>query len=322
MRFNSTIAWIAGAALAVGLFTAASAEQQSVWVGTGSLTGIYYPTGGAICRMVNRSRQQHGIRCATEATNGSVFNLNTVRSGELDFGVVQSDWQYHAYNGTGRFAQQGRFDGLRAVFSVHAEPFTLLARADAGIERFEDLKGKRVNIGNPGSGHRATMEVVMDVFGLSTGDFALTTELKGPAMADALCEGKIDAMIYTVGHPAAVITEATSRCDVKLIPVTGGPIDQLVRDNSYYRAAMVPGGMYKGNEEDIATFGIGATFVTSTEVSEDVVFAVVKAVFDNFEDFKTLHPAFATLDEKQMIVDGLSAPLHAGAQKYYRQRRW
>jgi TRAP transporter TAXI family solute receptor len=211
---------------------------------------------------------------------------------------------------------------LRAVFSVHPEPFTLLSRGDKPIRRFEDLKGYKVNVGNPGSGQRATMEVVMEAFGIKMSDFALAAELKGSEMAQALCDGKIDAMIYTVGHPAAAITEAVTTCDVDLVDVKGAPIDKLVRENSFYRVASIPGGMYAGNDQETTTFGVGATVITSAKVPDDVVYIVVKAVFDNFADFKKLHPAFANLKEDQMISDGLSAPLHPGAVRYYKERGW
>jgi TRAP transporter TAXI family solute receptor len=190
------------------------------------------------------------------------------------------------------------------------------------VKKFEDLKGMKVNVGNPGSGQRATMEVVMDAFGMKMSDFAVAAELKGSEMAQALCDGKIDAMIYTIGHPAAAITEATNSCDVRLVSVKGAPIDKLVADNSFYRVATVPGGMYKDNPNETTTFGVGATFVTSAKIPDNVVYTVVKAVFDNFADFKKLHPAFANLDEQQMISDGLSAPIHPGAMKYYKERGW
>ena len=292
-------------------------EQQFISIGTGGVTGVYYPTGGAICRLVNKNRKETGIRCAVESTGGSVYNINTIRAGELDFGVAQSDWQYHAYNGTSKFEEQGAFEGLRAVFSVHAEPFTVVARADAGISSFADLKGKRVNIGNPGSGQRGTMEVLMDALGWTTADFALASELKASEQSQALCDNKIDAMIYTVGHPSGSIAEATTSCDSVLVSVTGPEVEKLIADNDYYRVATIPGGMYRGNDSDVQTFGVGATFVSSTDVSDEVVYAVVSAVFDNIDAFRKLHPAFANLDPKQMAKDGLSAPIHSGAAKYY-----
>ncbi len=309
-----------GGTVLLGAMTAASmtVAQEFISIGTGGVTGVYYPTGGAICRLVNKSRKEHGIRCAVESTGGSVYNINTIKAGELEFGVAQSDWQHHAYNGTSKFADNP-FPDLRAVMSVHPEPFTLIVRGDSGIDSFEALVGKRVNVGNPGSGQRATMEVVMDAFGIGMGDLALATEYKGSEMAKQLCDGNIDAMIYTIGHPAAAIKEATTTCDAKLVSVTGAPIDKLVADNPFYRVATIPGGMYTGTDSETTTFGVGATFVTSTSVPEETVYIVAKSVMENIDDFKGLHPAFANLDPAQMVKDGLSAPLHDGAARAYRE---
>ena len=312
----------AGLMLAGATGPTAAAEQQFVSIGTGGVTGVYYPTGGAICRLVNKGRKEHGVRCSVESTGGSVYNLNTIRQGELDFGVAQSDWQYHAYNGTSKFEDQGAYENLRAVFSVHPEPFTVVARADSGISSFADLAGKRVNIGNPGSGQRGTMEVVMAALGWDKSTFALASELKSAEQSQALCDNKIDAMIFTVGHPSGSIKEATTSCDSVLVPVTGAEIDKLVGDNDYYRYATIPGGMYRGTDDDTETFGVGATFVSSSDVPAEVVYVIVKAVFENFDQFKKLHPAFANLKPEEMIKDGLSAPLHDGAAQYYKEKGW
>lgn len=316
----SAVALAAGIVAAAGMSSGASAaDTKFVTIGTGGVTGVYYPTGGAICRLVNKTRKEHGIRCSVESTGGSVYNLNTIRAGELDMGVAQSDWQYHAYHGTSKFEDKGANKELRAVFSVHPEPFTVVARADSGIKNFDDLKGKRVNIGNPGSGQRGTMEVVMAAKGWKASDFALASELKSAEQSAALCDNKIDAIVFTVGHPSGSIKEATTSCDSVLVNVAGPVIDKIVSENDYYRTATIPGGMYRGNGEDTKTFGVGATFVSSTAVPEDVMYNVVKAVFENFDSFKKLHPAFANLKKEEMVKDGLSAPLHAGAAKYYKE---
>ncbi|MEC7488974.1 MAG: TAXI family TRAP transporter solute-binding subunit [Pseudomonadota bacterium] len=300
----------------------ASAKQTFISIGTGGVTGVYYPTGGAICRLVNRGRKQHNIRCGVESTGGSIYNINTIKAGELDFGVAQSDWQYHAYNGTSKFKTKGAFRDLRAVFSVHPEPFTVVARADSRIKHFSDLVGKRVNIGNPGSGQRGTMEVLMGEMSWTKKTFKLASELKSSEQSRALCDNKIDAMVFTVGHPSGSIKEATTSCKSILVNVTGSAVDALVMRNSFYRKASIPGGMYNGSPNTTQTFGVGATFVSSTKVADRVVYEVVKAVFENFERFKKLHPAFRVLEEKEMIRDGLSAPLHAGAAKYYQEKGW
>jgi TRAP transporter TAXI family solute receptor len=300
----------------------AAEEQRLVSIGTGGVTGVYYPTGGAICRLVNSGREEHGVRCAVQSTDGSVYNINAIRQGELEFGVVQSDVQFYAHNGTSGFAEQGPFEKLRAVFSLYPEPFTVVARANLGIKTFADLAGKRVNIGNPGSGQRGTMDVVMAALGWNKSTFGLASEFKSAPQSQALCDDKIDVMVFTVGHPNGSIKEAAFSCDSVLVPVAGPEIDKLVEDKIYYRHASIPGGMYSGTDEDVETFGVGATFVTSADVPKDVVYDVVNAVFENFDQLKKLHPAFVNLKPKEMIKDWLSAPLHDGAVQYYREKSW
>ncbi len=311
------------AVFGMGLFVATAPvqarESTFATIGTGGVTGVYYPTGGAIARLVNKGRKEHGIRCSVESTGGSVYNLNAIAAGELDMGVAQSDWQYHAYNGTSKFAKKGPNKDLRSVFSVHPEPFTVVARTDSGIKNFMDLKGKRVNIGNPGSGQRGTMEVVMGAFGWTKDDFKLASELKSAEQATALCDNKIDAIVFTVGHPSGSIKEATTSCDSVMVTVDGPLIEKLVVDNDYYRMATIPAGMYRGTDTDTTTFGVGATFVSSDKVPDEIIYQVVKSVFENFDQFKKLHPAFSNLKKEEMIKDGLSAPLHDGAVKYYRE---
>ncbi|TCD16682.1 TAXI family TRAP transporter solute-binding subunit [Oricola cellulosilytica] len=317
---KSLLRTFAAGVLALSAQTAV-AEETFITIGTGGQTGVYYVVGQSICRLVNRGSAEHNIKCTAPSTGGSIDNINAIKNGDRQMGVAQSDWQFHAYNGSSKFEGE-KFDKLRAVFSVHGEPFTVVARSDAGIDSFDDLKGKRVNIGNPGSGQRATMDVVLEKKGWTIDDFSLASELKAAEQAGALGDNKIDAMIYTVGHPAGAIQEATTTTDAKLIPVEGEAIDKLVSENPYYAKATIPGGMYKGTDSDVSTFGVKATFVSSEDVPEEVIYQVVKAVFDNFDRFKKLHPAFENLTEEQMIKDGLSAPLHAGAERYYKERGW
>lgn len=322
MKFNFKQLLLSASMSALVAVSSTASAEEFVTIGTGGQTGVYYVVGGSICKLVNRGTKDHDIKC-THTTGGSVKNINGIRAGDLDMGVAQSDWQYHGYNGTApKQFPDGAFEDLRAVFSVHPEPFTVVARADSGIEKFEDLVGKRVNVGNPGSGARATMEVVMDAVGWSMDDFKLAAELKSSEQSQALCDNKIDAMVFTVGHPSGTIKEATTSCESKLIPVTGEAIDKLAGDNSFYSQTAIPGGMYTGTDVDTPTFGVGATFVTSATVSEDVVYNIVAAVFDNFKRFKKLHPAFSNLTEEEMITNNISAPLHDGAVKYYKEKGW
>lgn len=308
--------------LVLSLGAHAEVEKKFITIGTGGVTGVYYPTGGAICRLVNKGRKDHGVRCSVESTGGSVYNTRTIREGELDFGVVQSDVQSAAIEGARAFDGDKPYGDLRAVFSVHSEPMHVMARKDAKINSVADMKGKRVNIGNPGSGTSVLAAVLMEAAGVKAEDFSLAAELKSSEQAAALCDGKIDAAIWAAGLPNGSTMEATSTCDIKILDLTTSGTAKILESDSAYAAATIPAGLYPGNEDEIASWGPKATFVTDAKTSDEVVYVLVKSIFENFADFKKLHPAFKTLKEENMIKDGLSAPLHPGAIKYYKERKW
>ena len=279
-KILSTRRSFAGAATSLalaGLFAAplpAAAQQKFITIGTGGITGVYYAVGGAICRLVNKDRAKTGLRCSVESTGGSVYNVNAIKAGELDFGMTQSDVQFNAAKGLAQFKDGGAYGDLRAVFSVHPEPFTLVARKEAGITKFTDLKGKRVNVGNPGSGTRSALEELLVAEGMKLSDFALASELKADEHGPALCDNKIDGFFYGVGHPSANIQDPTTTCGAKLVPLTGPAIDALVKKHAYYAYATIPGGMYSGNPQPTKTYGVLATMVTSAKVPADVVYTI------------------------------------------------
>ena len=310
------IAWIGAMVSAV---PAPAQEQRFVTIGTGAVTGLYYPSGGAICRLVNRSRAQHNIRCAVEATDGSVFNLTALRGGEMEMAIVQSDWQYHAYKGTARFRDDGPFKDLRSVFGLHGEPFTIVARAEAGIVNFQDLKGKRVNIGPEGSGGRAMLDSVLKAQGWTVRDFAVASELPAPEQADALCDNRVDAIILAGGHPSGAVQEAASACSITLANVSGRAIRRLIDDSPWLASTVIPGGLYPGVLKDTETFGVKATLVSSTDVDADTVDEAIRTVFESLDDFKALHPALQGLEKESMVKEGLPAPLHEGAKRYFKE---
>ena len=308
------------AAFAMGALNA-QAEEKFITIGTGGQTGVYYVVGQSICQLVNRDTAKTQVKCNAPSTGASVANLNAIADKQMDMGIAQSDWQYHAYNGSSSFEGK-KNDKIRAVFSLHPEPFTVMERDDSGIKTIDDLKGKRVNVGDPGTATRATMNVILKEKGWSDKDFKVASELKPSEMASVMCDNNLDAITYNVGHPNGALKEAAASCNAHLVPVTGEAIDKLVADHSYYAKATIPGGLYKGTDNPVETFGVYATLVTSSDVEEDKVYAVVKAVFDNFDRFKRLHPAFANLKEEEMIKNALSAPLHDGAVRYYKERGW
>ena len=284
------------------------------------MTGVYYAAGGAICRLMNKERARYGVPCSVERTGGSVSNVNAIRSGGVNFGIVQSDVQYYAVKGLSHFREHGPYGDLRAVFSVFPEALTVVARKEANIRKFEDFKGKRFNIGNPGSGTRETTAMLMSALGMKVGDFALASELRPDEHGAALCDGRIDGFGYMVGSPAANIQELMTACGGHLVSLSGPAIDRLIKERPYFAHATIPGGMYWGNPGATKTFGVVASLVTSARVPDDVVYAIVAAVFDNLEEFKKLHPAFANLDAGEMIRSGMSAPVHDGAVLYYREK--
>lgn len=320
MRLSSIATLVALAA--AGVAAPASAQQKFMTIGTGGVTGVYYAAGGAICRLVNKDRAKHGIRCSVESTGGSVFNVNTIKAGELDLGFAQSDVQFNATRGLSQFKDGGAFGDLRAVFSVHPEPFTVLARKEANVKSFADFRGKRFNVGNPGSGTRASMEELLAGLGWKLGDFSLASELKADEHGPALCDGKIDGFFYGVGHPSANIQDPTTSCGAQLVSLTGPAVDKLVAEKPFYAKVSIPGGLYPNNPNPTQTYGVLATVVASSKTPADTVYQVVKAVFDNFDEFKRLHPALANLRPENMVKDGLSAPLHEGAARFYREKGW
>jgi TRAP transporter TAXI family solute receptor len=309
-------------------FSVSAKSAEFFTIGTGGATGVYFQVGNAICKMVAKLQSsEHGrkkgtdkaYRCAAPSTGGSTYNIGQIQAGEFQFGVAQSDWGYHAVNGT-KPDKVKPFKELRSVFSAHPEPFQIIARKGSGIKDWKSLKGKKVNIGNPGSGQRGTFEVLMEAHGVNKSYFGASSELTSSEQSGALCDKKIDAYGYTVGVPNAGVAQATDGCGAYIINLTTPQVKKLVADNPFYAFATIPKGTYKTSKKDVTTFGVMASVVTSASVSDDMVYSVVRSVFENLDDFKKQHPAFANLDPKKMIKDGLSAPLHPGAVKYYKEK--
>ncbi|MCB9481265.1 MAG: TAXI family TRAP transporter solute-binding subunit [Desulfobacteraceae bacterium] len=290
-----------------------------VTIGTGGITGVYYPTGGAIAKTVNNKKDTYGIRCTVESTGGSVYNINAVLAGDLEFGIAQSDRQYQAVKGLAEWAPRGPQKDLRAVFAIHPESVTLVAAEDAGIKDIKDLKGKRVNIGNPGSGQRQNAIDALTTAGLDVEKDLMAEGVKASEAAGLLQDNRIDAFFYTVGHPNGSVKEASSgKRDVRFATIKS--MEKLLEKFPYYAKSYIPKEFYPNikNEEDAETFGVKATLITSSKVPADVVYAITKEVFENLDTFKELHPAYKVLTKENML-EGLSAPLHEGAVRYYKE---
>jgi TRAP transporter TAXI family solute receptor len=320
-KITAFLSAVAAATALLAPMGQAQAQQKFMTIGTGGVTGVYYAAGGAICRLVNKDRAKHGYRCTVESTGGSVANINTINGGDLDFGVAQSDAQFNASKGVKAFDGKAVPD-LRSVMSLHPEPLTLVVRKEANIKSLADLKGKRVNIGNPGSGTRSSVDEMMAAAGLKNSDFSAASELKPDEHGAALCDNKIDAFFFVVGHPSANIQDPMTTCGAQLVNITGPAIAQLVKANAFYSDARIPAKTYPSQATDLETYGVLATVVTSAKRSDDEVYLFTKAVFDNLDEFKKLHPAFAGLSPEKMTQAGLAAPLHPGAAKYYKEKGW
>lgn len=298
--------------LAIPLFAA-----QFITIGTGGVTGTYYPTGAAVCKLVNKYKKNTKIRCSVESTGGSVYNINTLKNSELDFGIAQSDIVYQASKGIKKFKDE-KVENLRSVMAIYPELFTLVTRKDANINKIMDIKNKKINLGNPGSGNEATSLALFNAIGLKKSDLSFAGALKASKMPDALIDNKIDGYFYMVEHPTANIKDAANSVDVKITAITGEKVDTFVKANPYFVKADVPGGIYKNNPTATSTFGVKAVLVSTSDVSNNTVFTVVKAILENFDTFKKLHPAYANITKKSLL-DGLMAPIHDGAKEYYKK---
>jgi len=286
-------------------------------VGTGELNGVYYPVGEAICQIVNRDLSTHGVRCSPEATPGSVYNIGAIQSGELEFGIVQSDVQFAAYKGEGAWI--GRpFIGLRSVLSLYPELVTVLVRADSRIQDLAGLAGRRVNVGSRGTGTRATWDAIEAELGWRDAERVRPVEMRADATTSALCSGEIDASMLIVGHPSPLVKTQQAACPINLVAITGPAIDKLLHYHLYYQRGTIPPNLY-GLAADVPTFGGRATLVTSASLDARVVAVVAKEVLAHLADLRTLQPALAKLRPRDMVIDGLTAPLHPGAEQVYKE---
>jgi TRAP transporter TAXI family solute receptor len=296
---------------------ARAAAEVFASVGTGELNGVYYPVGKAICQIVNRDLSTHGVRCSPEATPGSVYNISAIQSGEVEFAIVQSDVHFAAYKGEGAWI--GRpFVGLRSVLSLYPELVTVMARADLHIQDLAGLAGRRVNVGSRGTGTHATWDAIEAELGWRDEERIRPVEMRADATASALCSGLIDASMLIVGHPSPLVKTQQADCAVNFVAINGPAIDKLLHYRLYYQRGTIPADLY-GIAADVPTFGGRATLVTSASVDPRVVAVIAKAMLVHVADLRTLHPALARLRQRDMIIDGLTAPLHPGAEQVYKE---
>ena len=303
--------------LSTAILASSALAYQYITIGTGGVTGVYYPTGGAICRMMNKVKKDTGIKCSVESTGGSVYNINNIKKGELDFGIAQSDVVYQATNGTGKFKGKP-YKNLRVVMSIHPELLTFVVRKDSGIKTLADIKGKTINIGNPGSGNEAAVSLLFSQPTLKNIKFR-KEGLKAAESPNALKDKKIDGYFYMVGHPTANIKDAANSTQIDLVNLDTPAVKKLVNEKPYYAFGTIPAGLYKGVNHDTKTYGVKAILVTSSGMSDKAVYAMAKSVLDNFAKFKKLHPAYKHLTKKDLLKGFDHKILHPGAVKAFKE---
>jgi TRAP transporter TAXI family solute receptor len=296
-----------------------AATPINLTISTGSVSGVYYPAGGAICRLLNKSQKQHQLRCSVTTSEGSIANIQKLRSNEVPLAIVQSDIERHAFTGTSEFEHSGQMPQLRALFSLYTEAFTLVVREDSNISQLTELVGKRIDLGNVGSGERATMELVMQQLNWKPTDFTQLSGLHADERAQALCDNQIDAFIYVAGHPNGAIREATNSCDVKLLSLPADVVDNILKAHPEYSAATIAGGLYRDNDSDIKTFGVMSSLLTTDKLDDETAYQIVKATMENLNQLERSHPALKDLKPENMTHNGLAVPLHPGAIRYYRE---
>ncbi len=302
--------------------TFAGKKPDYVNIGTASMGGSYYPTGGYICNVINKSRKKYGhnIRCSVESTGGSIANLRAIQAGDLNVGMAMASSQLSSWNGTGKMKNDGPNKNLRFLFSIVEEPMHLVARKDANIKSFADLKGKVVNTGSVGSGTEAQVYNIVKRYGEKPEDFfKQETKLTTREQATALCDGKIDAFVWVTAVGAATITEAANTCDVDIVPLNDAVINEMVAERSDAAPMIIPAGAYKGLEEDVISWGAPGTVVASADVPEQTIYYLVKGVFDDIERFKQQSPMYKNLTREWAATAGKTAPYHPGALKYYKE---
>lgn len=290
--------------------------RDGIYIGTGSPTGVYYPTGVAICKTVT-DQMAGNLPCKAVNTGGSIDNIEKMRSGETNFGIVQADTLYYAVHGLDRFKGQGKFSKLRTVLSLYTETFTILARKDSGIRKLDDLIGKHVNIGSIGSGQRASMDILMRAKGWDVTAFSKASELPFSELSGALCDKKIDAIIYVITHPSSLIQKLLDTCDVVFVDVAGPEVKKMVRNNAFFRPARITAKTYEKAPKKVLTFGLRASLVSTLQTDPTKVEILLKSLYAEHVRFVRSNPGFQALTPEALVPTNEIVPLHFGAVQFF-----
>ncbi len=294
---------------------ACGGASTTMTMGTGSPTGTYYAYGGIVGQYITNNA---GINVNAVSTGGSKDNIQGIDVGDYQLGTVQSDVMHYAWNGTRSFETDGKIDSFRTVAGLYAEAVQLVT-VNPDIKSVADLKDKKVSIGAPGSGVYFNAVDVLAAAGLTEEDIKPQYQ-NFDESADALKDGKIDAAFIVAGAPTPAITELSMTNDnVRIVPIDGEIADKLMADNTFYSVYNIPAETYKNQAEDITTVTVKATLIVSADASEDDVYKLTAAIFDNMEAIAKEHAKGAELSLEN-ATDGLTVPFHAGAAKYFKEK--
>ncbi|MFQ1892057.1 TAXI family TRAP transporter solute-binding subunit [Aeromonas veronii] len=285
--------------------------SQALTIGTGPLNGVYYPTGGAICRVLNAGHALHGDSCTVQSTRGSMANLKALDKGDVQLALVQSDVLHHALHGTGPFSGQGANNELRSLFRLYQESLTLLAAPNSGITTLADIEGKRVYPGNKGAGEQITSQALMAAMGWQPGQFAAYQLKSDSEPLEGLCDGSLDAAFVVAGHPSLAVGDLISRCKVRLIPIEGEQIDRLLKQHPYYQRSRIAANLYPGQTTAINNIGMSAELVALASLPDPIVRTVRDTLLARVKQFSRLHPALSKVTPEQLQAQ-TELPLHAG----------
>ena len=297
-------------ALMLVVSLAACGGSAKMTMGTGGTAGTYYGYGGVLGQYIMNNA---GINVTVVSTDGSKANIQGIDAGNYQLGTVQSDVMAYAWDGVRAFEEEGKVSSFRTVAGLYAEAVQLVTM-DPAIKSVADLKGKSVSIGAPGSGVYFNAVDVLAAAGMTEKDIKAQYQSFADS-ADALKDGKIDAAFIVAGPPTPAITELCTTNDAYLVPIDGDVAKKLMETNSFYTEHLIPAGTYKGQDEDVKTVTVKATLIVSADASEDDVYALTKAIFDNIDAITKENAKGAELSIENATA-GMTVPFHAGAAKY------
>lgn len=296
-----------------------SAKEKFVALGTSSQSGVYYPVAQGICGLINGGRDEHLVRCLANTTGGSIYNIQAIATGELDFALTRAGLAYEAYRGIGEFEAYGANPKLRSMSVLYSQPLSVIVKQDSDVKTFLDIVGKRINIGNLGSGKRELAEMMLELMRWTSKDFAEVHELNTSRMGKAFCEDKVDVLIEAIGIPSKFLDDMINGCKGRFVDIPKNVVDAVRLKGPYYEPGVIPAKLYPIHKKDVQTFNVNVVLVSSTDTSAETIYTITKTMFEKFPLLQKTHAVFANMTPKSMVEQAEYIPFHEGALRYYRE---